>query len=160
MKKRTILSLATAGLLVGGSLVAAQVTGGTGTGGAGTGGVQSEGPKDDMLQTSFLRGRHGSGFDGFGVRGGTFGRLALGTTVDVTFSNGDPAAGGNVTDTLPFTYGEDSEVAFAQALAEAQQNAQYVTVNVGEQTRTVDLSQVTLPDNGRGLLPRELSGEV
>ena len=105
------------------------------------------------------RGHHGFGdFDGFGGRSFPFGRLALGTTVQTTFYDGDPAAGGNVTDTLNFAYGQDSEVAFAQALDEAQQNAQYATVNVGEQTRTVDLSGVTVPTSGRGLLPRELAG--
>ena len=103
------------------------------------------------------RGRHG--FGGFGVRGLPLGRLALGTTVEVDLPRRfDPAAGGNVTDTLAFTYGEDSEVAFAEASAEAREEANYITVNVGEQTRTVDLSGVTIPADGRGILPRELSG--
>ena len=161
--KTTLLALAASGLLIGGSLVGAQVTGGAQSGGAGTGGVQSGSVQSDSPPSdasAFLgRGRHGFGdFGDFGGRGLPFGRLALDTTVQVTFYDGDPAAGGTVTDTLPFTYGQDSEVAFAQALAEARQNAQYVTVNVGEQTRTVDLSTVTLPTNNRGLLPRELAG--
>ena len=161
--KTTLLALGTVGLLIGGSLVGAQVTGGAQSGGAGSGEVQSDSVQSNSAQsdtTPFLgRGRHGSGdFGSFGGRGFPFGRLALNTTVQVTFYDGDPAAGGTVTDTLDFTYGQDSEVAFAQALNEAQQNAQYVAVNVGEQTRTVDLSAVTLPDRGRGLLPRELAG--
>ncbi len=156
--KTILLALAAAGLLIGGSLVGAQVTGGAQSGGAGTGGVQSDSVQRDA--TPFLgQGHHGFGdLDDFGGRSFPFGRLALGTTVQTTFYDGDPAAGGNVTDTLNFAYGQDSEVAFAQALDEAQQNAQYATVNVGEQTRTVDLSKVTTPLNGRGLLPRELAG--
>ena len=152
MKKRTILTLTVSGLLIGGSLVGAQTTGG-----AESGGVQSDGEQSDT--TPFLgRGHRGSdGVGGFGVRGLPFGRLALGTTVEVAFYDGDPAAGGNVTNTLDFTYGEDSEVAFAQTFAEAREEAGYVTVNVGEQTRTVDLPEVTIPDNDRGLLPRELA---
>ncbi len=145
--KSTILALTASGLLVGGSLVGAQVTGG-----AQSGGVQSDSVQSDT--TPFLgRGHHG--FGDFGGRGLPFGRLALGTTVEVAFYDGDPAAGGNVTNTLDFTYGEDSEVAFAQTFAEAREEAGYVTVNVGEQTRTVDLSEVTIPADGRGLLPRE-----
>ena len=102
-------------------------------------------------------GRFGLNGRGFGLHGAGFGRLALGTTVEVAFYDGDPAAGGTVTDTLNFTYGEDSEAAFAQSLEAARQSAAYMTVNIGEQTRTVDLAAVTLPTNGRGLLPHELA---
>ena len=154
--KSTILALTASGLLIGGSLVGAQVTGGAGTGGVQSDGVQSDSLQDNTLETPFLgRGHHG--FGGFGLRGLPFGRLALGTTVEVSFYDGLPTEG-NVTDTLDFTYGEDSEVAFAEAFANAQQNAEYVMVEVGEQTRTVNLSEVTIPADGRGLLPRELAG--
>ena len=158
--KKTLLALAVSSLFIGGSLVGAQVTGGAQSGGVQSDSVQSDSAQSDTLQTPFLgRGRHGfDGFGDFGGRGFPFGRLALDTTVEVTFYDGDPATGGTITDTLNFTYGQDSEVAFAQALAEAQQNAAYATVNVGEQTRTVDLSEVTVSTSGRGLLPREVVG--
>ena len=81
----------------------------------------------------------GHGF-GHGFSGLPFGRLALGTTARLTFYDGDPAANGQSLQTLNFTYGEDSEAAFAEQFAAARAEASYVTAAVGEQSRTLELS--------------------
>ena len=167
--KQKLIALVASGALVGGSLVGAQAVQNAQSGGAQSGGAQTTPLQTPPAQTApgqtapggLKSGRfgldgHGFGND-FGLRGAGFGRLALGTTVQVTFYDGDPAAGGTVTDTLSFIYGQDSEAAFAQSLDTARQNAAYMTVDIGEQSRTVDLSTVTMPTNGRGLLPRELA---
>ena len=99
---------------------------------------------------------HGLGFGGRGLGG----HLALGTTVTYTFYDGDPAAGGGVTDTLSLTYGEDSESAFAETLQEARADAAFVVVQTSEQTRTVDLSDLdttNLRGKGLGFLERGLN---
>lgn len=98
-------------------------------------------------------GRDGVGFGrgmGFPLRG-----LELGTAATITFYDGDPAAGGAVLNTLTFTYGEDSEVAFARQFEEARANAAYMKVDLSEQTRTVDLSQFSEAERAE-LRPREL----
>ena len=77
---------------------------------------------------------------GRGLSGLPFGHLALGTTVELTFYDGDPAADGQRLQTLNFTYGEDSEAAFAEQFAAARAEASYVTAAVGEQSRTLELS--------------------
>ena len=154
--KQSMMALTVTGLLVGGGLVGAQTD--NTTGGA-TGGAQSNASEQDGRSfgaRDMNRGHHRRGALG-GLRGLPLGRLALGTTVDVTLYDGNPEENGNVLETLSLTYGEDSEAAFAEQLAEARENAQYIQVEVGEQTRTVDLSQVENFVEGRGLLPRELA---
>ena len=143
--KRILRALAASGLLVGG-LVGAQAAQGSS--------VQPE----TQLSASFGRKGHGAGM---GMRGLPFGRLALGTTVEVNFYDGDPETAGEALDTLQtltFTYGEDSEAAFTEAFVAARENAAYMTVDTSEQTRTVDLSELEASSNSRGLLPRELAG--
>lgn len=85
----------------------------------------------------------GPGNFGRGFGGAPFGgHLALGTTVTLEFYDTDPStAGSNAkpTQTLTFTYGQDSEAAFAQSFAEARTNASYLTVNVGKQMQTLEL---------------------
>ncbi len=151
--KQGMMALTVTGLLVGGGLVGAQ------TGGAASG-AQNSSVSDDTPNTDrAFAGRGHRGQRGFGKFGGglSLGRLALGTTVEVTLYDGNPEENGNVLDTLNLTYGEDSEAAFAEQLAEARENAQYIQVEVGEQTRTLNLSQVEDFVEGRGLLPRELA---
>lgn len=63
-----------------------------------------------------------------------------GSTVTVTFYDGDPAAGGQELSSNSFTLGQDSELAFQNALEQAAQDASYATVMLSPQTRTVDLS--------------------
>lgn len=140
--RRGTTILVASGLLVGGTLAGAQVTG-------------------DVAQGEVQRGlRDGlQGYRGFGLglRGLPFGRSALGTTAQITLYDGNPDTGGSELETLTFTYGEDSEAALAEAFAEAREDATFMTVEVSEQTRTVDLSEIDIPVDGRGLLPRELA---
>ncbi len=77
-----------------------------------------------------------------------FGHLALGTTVTLEFYAADPANSESTPErTLAFTYAEDSETALGQSFAEAQANAGYVTINVGEQTQTLELPSDTSADS-------------
>lgn len=109
--------------------------------------------------TTFGRGFHG-GFEGsgeqghgrmrgFGLRGdhaegmsGGFGghHLSIGTKVSAELYAGTPEAKGKLLKTLTYTVGEDSEVAFAQQLAEAKADAGTLVIKTGEQTQTTKLS--------------------
>lgn len=132
--------------------------------------AQSEFGQDGLLQRQRRLGRgFGSGFGqgherGHGGVGGLpFGRVALGTTMTLSFYDTDPGASGGAgtpTQTLNFVYGQDSEAAFAQSFAEARENASYVTVEVGEQTQTLELSATGEQRRGgrlRGALPHSLT---
>ena len=154
--KNTLLALGIAGVLATGvGLVGAQAT--EDASATPTATVQQE-----VQQRGFGHGHgfgRGHGRDGFGGPG-LGGRLALGTTVEYTFYDGDPEAGGSVTETLTFTYGEESESAFAETLAEARADAAFVVVETSEQTRTVDVSSVDTNNRrgrGLGLLERRLN---
>lgn len=152
--KHGVIALTVSGLLLGGgAVVGAQSASGAQSGGA-SNDAQSEARP---FAERGARGPRGFGSASSGLRGLPLGRLALGTAVDVTLYNGNPEEGGNAVETLNFTYGEDSEAALAEQLAEARQNAQYIQIEVGEQTRTADLEQVENFVEGRGLLPRELA---
>ena len=138
--KNTLLALGLAGVLTAGvGFVGAQASTDTTPDNA-----------DASTAVTEVRGhRHGGFGRGFGGRG-FGGRLALGTDVTYTFYDGDPEAGGTVTDTLDFTYGEDSEVAFAEALATARENAAFAVIQTSEQTRTLELNtDDTDGDNNR-----------
>ena len=107
------------------------------------------------VQGEFRGSPRGHGdFGGRGI-GLPFRGLELGTTATITFYDGDPEAGGTVLNTLTLNYGEDSEVAFAEEFETARAAAAYMTVDLSEQARTVDLSE--FEDDVRGdLRPREL----
>ena len=153
--KQGVMALTVSGLLLSGGLVGAQSTGGTQSGVSGN---TQESSMDGRMNRGHRSSRGGArGAFGGGLRGLPLGRFALGTPVEVTFYGSNPAENGNVLETLNFTYGEDSEAGFAEAFAAARESAQYVEVNVGEQTRTVNLAQVEDFLEGRGLLPRELA---
>lgn len=150
--KKGLIGLALVGLALGGALASAQ------------GGVQvarGQGFGQGMAR-GFGRGgpfEEGRGFGGFSIglglmgahRGGWGGLMgamqSAGTTTTVTFYDGDPASGGQQLSSLSFTAGEDSESAFMQAVAQAQQDASFAVVETSEQTRTVDLSAL---GNARG----------
>ncbi len=92
--------------------------------------------------SGFGRG-HERGHGRGGIGGLPFGRVALGTTVTLSFYDTDPSSSSGASapeQTLTFTYGEDSEATFAESFAEARANASYMTANVGEQTQTLELS--------------------
>lgn len=122
---KRILVLLTAPYLALAGVAAAQTAGG--------GDVQTRQvpPTDPQTAAPHAYGR-GHGFGGL-----PFGRLALGTTVTLNFYGGDPASGAESTQTLTFTYGEDSEAAFAEDFAAARADAAYMTAEVGEQTETL-----------------------
>jgi hypothetical protein len=81
--------------------------------------------------------------------------LELGTSLTLTFYDGDPENDATVLSTLNFTYGEDSEVAFLRQLEEAKTNAAYLKIDTSEQTRTVDLADFD-ESQRQTLRPREL----
>ena len=148
--RKSLIVLTAAGLLVGSlGFVGAQSTQ---SGGADTQQSQTQSETQDssqtLSQTQRLRGfGHGFGDNfrddfGRGFGGLPLRHLALGTTVKLEFYTSNPGAAGSTatpTQTLTFTYGQDSEAAFAQSFAEARANASYLTVNVGEQTQTLEL---------------------
>lgn len=102
--------------------------------------AQAAQPADAAPRAAFGPGAgRGHGF-ARGLGGLPFGQLALGTTVELTFYDGDPAADGQSLQTLRFTYGTDSEAAFAEAFASARADAAYVTAELGEQSRTLELN--------------------
>jgi len=156
--RKSLIILTASGLLVGGlTLVGAQNTQTGGTPAETQPGTQTETQAQNEPLPRSPHDFGGFGFRGPGFRGLPFGpHLALGTTVEVTFYDGDPDAGGSVTETLTFTYGEDSEAAFAQAFAEAREDAQYMVVNVGEQVQTLELADTEM--NLRDGLPFPLRG--
>jgi hypothetical protein len=82
--------------------------------------------------------------------------LELGTSLTLTFYDGDPENDATVLTTLNFTYGEDSEVAFLRQLEEAKANAAYLKIDTSEQTRTVDLADFD-ESQRQSLRPRELA---
>ena len=157
--KRGLVILSAGGLLIGTlSFVGAQSTQ---SGGAEVQ-TQDSSQTQDASSVQRLRGfGHGFGLrndSGRGFRGLPFGHLALGTTVTLEFYNTNPdtandGASGTPQQTLSFTYGQDSEAAFAQNFAEAQADASYMVVNVGEQTQTLELPSPDSADTsifGRG----------
>lgn len=81
--------------------------------------------------------------------------LELGTSLTLTFYDGDPENDATVLSTLNFTYGEDSEVTFLRQLEEAKANAAYLNIDTSEQTRTVDLADFDETER-QTLRPREL----
>ena len=70
--------------------------------------------------------------------------LELGSTVSVTFYNGDPEAGGTELTTLEFVYGEDSEAAFAQTLMTTAPKATYMTLTTSPQTETINFEDAAM----------------
>ncbi len=77
----------------------------------------------------------------WGWRSAADSRWARRVTVQVY--DAEPADGVTPTQTLTLTVGEDSEVAFAEALADAREDAAFLRIEVGEQTRTIDLPEAS-----------------
>lgn len=68
--------------------------------------------------------------------------LDMGSTLTVTFYDGDPEANGSELSSLEFVYGEDSEAAFAQQVETAAADAAFITVTTSPQTETYNLSEM------------------
>ncbi len=95
----------------------------------------------------------GRGFPGgnFGPRQGfradmdaplaMFGRgLAEGTSVEANFYSANPDEGGELLETINFVVGETDDTELQTQLRNATQEAAYVVVNIGEQSRSIDLN--------------------
>ena len=81
--------------------------------------------------------------------------LPLGTQITVTTYAEDPTEGAAPLDTLAATVGEVSEVAFAEEIRVAAEDAAYLQIDVGERTRRVELPDTELP---RRAAPGRLPG--
>ena len=75
---------------------------------------------------------------GFLARAG--GPLEFGQTIEVAFFAAEDDA--SPTTSLSFTYGEDSEAAFRQAIEDAREGAVAVQVTLPAQSRTIDLASL------------------
>ena len=75
-----------------------------------------------------------------GTVGLALGRFSIGTTVELSFYNGNPENGGTAQTSLTHVIGKDSEVVFAEAFQTARADATHITMSISEQTRTLDLS--------------------
>lgn len=140
--KRTLVILGLSGTLLGASLVGAQ-SGGTAqdeqtneAADATTAQTTQTVARRSRLIARLLLGR----------------QLTLGSTLNVTFYDGDPEASGSELQMLTFVYGEDSEAAFAQELETAVAEASHVTVTTSPQTYSLDEADTFLPGGsfGRG----------
>ena len=144
--KTGILSLTIAGLLVGGaSIVSAQTSTTNSTNVTATQSARSFGMKMGQMQ----RGQHGmrAHQGGLDVQ-----RLALGSSVTVSFYDADPAEGAVATSSITHVVGQDSELAFYEELQAARETAAFMTIETSEQTRDIDLS--TLPTDDEAHHPR------
>lgn len=142
---RTVLTLALLGGLLAGGIGLAQMRGGRSFGDRGAPGAFGAQERAQVHAPMAARG--------LGVTAGPatawagvprLGGLALGSSVEVRLYDQEPTEGAVARTTLTLTVGEDSEAAFADALAEARAEAAdwevaFLVVNVSEQTRTVEL---------------------
>ena len=97
-----------------------------------------------------MEGSRGHGSQRRGASGLPLSRFSLGTMVEVSFYNGDPENGGTLQSTLSHVVGEDSEVAFAEALQAARADATHMIMSVSEQARTRDLNAMRERSEARG----------
>lgn len=135
--KRKLMILGLSGTLLGAGLVGAQT------------GQSGGAAQDAQAQTQITDQTTDATTDETTARRSTrlahllLGRpLTLGSTLNMTFYDGNPEAGGSELQTLTFVYGEDSEAAFAQELTTAATEASYVTVTTSPQTQTYNLDEV------------------
>jgi len=66
--------------------------------------------------------------------------LNEGSTLEVSFYDGNPEEAATVLGSLSFTAGVDSEIAFSNAVEEASANAAYAVISTSAQERSIDLS--------------------
>lgn len=90
-------------------------------------------PQADGEEEGNRRGNRG--LRGLNIRG-----LDAGSTVQVSFYNGDPAQGGAVISSLSFTQGQSSESAFMESVQTALETASFAQINTGQQTNSMDLA--------------------
>lgn len=144
MKKVVILGIS--GVLLGAGLVGAQ---GSLSGGAGT---QDGQTRTTDAATESVTDTQTDTRQGAMLARLLLGRpLTMGSTLSVTFYDGDPEADGGELRSLEFVYGEDSEAAFAEQLEAAAAEASHVTVTTSPQTAPYNLDEanMALPDGFR-----------
>ncbi len=139
MKKR-LMALGLSGALLGAGLVGAQQSGGSTTSSSPAGQTST-----DNTATSATNTQRAEMFAGMLLHH----PLDMGSTLTVTFYDGDPEAGGSELSSLEFVYGEDSEAAFAEQVATEAASASYVSVTTSPQTETFNLADMG-SGNGRG----------
>ena len=98
------------------------------------------------LDAEQSRRGHGRASLGFGPGP----RLNDGSTVMVSFYDGNPDEGAALLQTLSFVNGQDSETAFHNALEAAAETATWAQVNVSAQEHTIDLSERPMGPKGFG----------
>jgi hypothetical protein len=145
MATRRIITVLFTGLLLGGFVSAQNMAPNP------HGGMNMQDGEQLNMQHGIARAGHEGRGDNNILHG-----LELGTSLTLTFYDGDPEDDATVLNTLNFTYGEDSEVAFLRQLEEAKANAAYLKVDTSEQTRTVDLADFD-ESQRQSLRPRELA---
>ena len=133
--KKSLIALTVSGLLWSGAVVTAQVV------------AEPNGEQRILAERGSRGGERGERRGGFGanLRG-----LTLGSSVTISFFNGDPATGGTETTSITHVIGTDSESAFAEAISEARENATHMIVAISEQTRTFDLAAIREEGGERG----------
>lgn len=71
-----------------------------------------------------------------------------GSTLTVNFYSDDPATGSNPVQTLSYIHGQDSALAFQQAVTTAAADAAFVSVSTSPQSIVRDLSLTDMPHRG------------
>ncbi len=66
--------------------------------------------------------------------------LTEGSTLEISFYDGNPEEAATVLGSLSFTAGVDSELAFSNAVEDASANAAYAVITTSAQERSIDLS--------------------
>lgn len=140
MKKKLIV-LGISGVLLGAGVVGAQ---GDGSGGAalGSGATQNQTTESQETESQVAEAEADARRSEMLARMVLGRPLDMGSTLTVTFYDGDPEAGGSELQTLEFVYGEDSEAAFAEELETAAAGAGYVTLTTSPQTETYNLAEM------------------
>lgn len=95
-------------------------------------------------------GPRGFGMQGFGA--GPFakiGHLTQGSTVTASFYDADPATGAVASNSLSLVVGVESEMTFMKSFKELAETANYIVVNTGSQSRTIELNKERNTNNPR-----------
>ena len=128
--KRRLIVLGLSGALLGAGIVGAQQSGGATTDDQTSGSTTAESATEsteNAARFAQMLLHH---------------PLDMGSTLTVTFYDGDPEAGGSELSSLEFVYGEDSEAAFAEQVETTAADASYISVTTSPQTETYNLSEL------------------
>ena len=97
------------------------------------------GPRGFGMQGGFRKG----GPRGFGQAGplGKIAQLSQGSTVTASFYDADPSTGVAAANSLSLVVGVDSEMSFMKSFKELADSASYIVMNIGPQSRTIELNK-------------------